>query len=761
MFCAFRSNPAIGGFSEGENEDIFPQVCKELVDNAVDSCRGIQKEEVRRVRVMIENEEFIAEPKVKGDSSSKQDVLRITVTDNGCGMEDIEKCVCPFESNKMSSEVRQMAGRYGIGLTLCMLHAQRLVPNSHTTIKSAIPSASSWTSVKCVVDADQDIVNIVDKKHLPKDAGKSGTAICIVVPGGGRARKAWPRLAEYFARFHLSIGIQCSLEVLAPTFSSVPLYIRPAMEYSRLKYREVIPGFQSPDTVNLVSLSENGIKNDFLDVNSTSIIECDKVHSDENTSCSNAIERKIGLSPSWNDNIEEAMFPEIERNYSKVKIFQGQGYRKDEVMERRKQIRRAFSSYLKRDILLHNVAHSSQRIRRDNDSNSYQYDSLAILEVDMVVCKRFDNQNNCNVDYDSEVDLDEDRNKRCETNKLSETNEDISKGKVILIRMVNRIPLLDSNEASACGLVQGILRRLPWHSVGLEISSLINDESLSQDEKNLYAPTYSLCDNSYVKPFLVGPKRHAIYDLKRNKNTICGDNESDIEDEENCDPHANKKRKKRQDTLQPVGLRMGNVYIVAQIIADPSQLPLPTLSKGRLPMNDDAIDKSLKAGVLDCLRSLQKTNPNLILTPNQLKKTELHAMYIPAFAQGIASMINNSTDQSFMNRLVELTKSFSGETKSTSSSMQSYNGGNHDYYSATNKLSGDPTSNYAFEAMLSDDVESRIRNVFVVREEKKRRNYNPEDVHAMEDREKGDVNMVLFPSHKVESPGKVSYDASD
>jgi hypothetical protein len=39
---------------------------------------------------------------------------------------------------------------------------------------------------------------------------------------------AWPRLAEYFARFKLSLGMKCSVEVLAPTLSRVPLWVQPS-----------------------------------------------------------------------------------------------------------------------------------------------------------------------------------------------------------------------------------------------------------------------------------------------------------------------------------------------------------------------------------------------------------------------------------------------------------------------------------------------------------------------------------------------------
>ena len=43
--------------------------------------------------------------------------------------------------------------------------------------------------------------------------------------GGTLAELAWVRLAKYFSRFRLIPGLRCSLEVLAPTLSKVPIFI--------------------------------------------------------------------------------------------------------------------------------------------------------------------------------------------------------------------------------------------------------------------------------------------------------------------------------------------------------------------------------------------------------------------------------------------------------------------------------------------------------------------------------------------------------
>jgi Histidine kinase-, DNA gyrase B-, and HSP90-like ATPase len=240
----FRSNPSLGGFGSGEADgDAFCQVLKELVDNAVDACRSTLPSEEdapsrttgtrrpgpvasargrgtrqqlpsdssqtpkKRVRVVIEPYD-VRKHHVVGQSESdvsqgephearNGELLRVTVTDNGVGMKDIQACVDPFSSSKAghredsqdptsdsrsSSAVEQAtAGRYGIGLTLCLLHTQRLVPDSCAIIRSATAEQPEWKQVTCVVSTDR--VNGVQSSTVPKcQPGESGTTISILVP---------------------------------------------------------------------------------------------------------------------------------------------------------------------------------------------------------------------------------------------------------------------------------------------------------------------------------------------------------------------------------------------------------------------------------------------------------------------------------------------------------------------------------------------------------------------------------------------------
>ncbi len=247
--------------------DAFAQIVKELVDNAIDACRinttnqhacssmcsqhshfasNNNTKNLKRVRVSIERvdlgetngtnnnhndtdeedrpstEEYNKMKPTNNDESNE--VLRVTVTDNGCGMENIEHCVSIFSTTKSghpttrtttllhqeedsskssttagvtyipsksthahttttssrnntmecksNGSTHHTTGRYGLGLTLCLLHAQRLVPDSCASITSSTSEQSQWTVAKFVVDAERDTVVCVDKQFKNKKTKK-------------------------------------------------------------------------------------------------------------------------------------------------------------------------------------------------------------------------------------------------------------------------------------------------------------------------------------------------------------------------------------------------------------------------------------------------------------------------------------------------------------------------------------------------------------------------------------------------------------
>ena len=179
--------------------DLLCQIVKELVDNAVDACRSDvddgshssnrKSNHKKRIRVDIRS------PSTNG-GSRPDGVLQITVTDNGCGMENIQKSVNAFQStkdgdrhpigNRHGNNRNHTSGRYGIGLTLCLLHAQRCVPNSRACISSATPKSKFRTRAFFEVDKEEDAVNCVQEEVTDfADSGQglpSGTCVSLLVP---------------------------------------------------------------------------------------------------------------------------------------------------------------------------------------------------------------------------------------------------------------------------------------------------------------------------------------------------------------------------------------------------------------------------------------------------------------------------------------------------------------------------------------------------------------------------------------------------
>jgi len=214
----YDDDSVIGGI--GSDDDAFAQIVKELVDNAVDACSSSLLENKddseqdflpKRVKVVLEPIDH--KPKNNqndnyDDQDTMKEYLRVTVTDNGIGMENISQCVCAFSTSKGSNERNKessvqkketdssqkhaesmhqnqdlTAGRYGIGLTLCLLHAQRLVPNSFASITSASAQSTHWVRSRYVVDTQKDAVICVKEESLPKKrSNESGTAVSLLVP---------------------------------------------------------------------------------------------------------------------------------------------------------------------------------------------------------------------------------------------------------------------------------------------------------------------------------------------------------------------------------------------------------------------------------------------------------------------------------------------------------------------------------------------------------------------------------------------------
>ena len=390
------------------------------------------------------------------------------------------------------------------------------------------------------------------------------------------AHRAWPRLAEYFARFQLSLGLPCSLEVMAPTLSTMPLFVRSSLE------RRTHIGQGGVSATRQTNDDEWGLKDACSDSDSACSVETDK--------------------------------------------------------DIRIDIQRAVSCFLRSNVDLKNVAHSKQPIRNGKRRTKIS----PALEVDMIV-------------YEKSTDDDE-------KDEGTDKHSDMPSARMTLVRMVNRIPLLDGAEASACGLVQCVAtKQSVWSSFGLSVS---HGTDMTAADLRLFVPTYAIRDSDSVASFFQNRSPHQLFELHDLEN---GEDEQAGTEQDDEDDFEDKAIKPTQSSpLLPAHLRLGNILIIIQIHAHPSSLPLPTLSKSRLPLNDMTIDTAVEAGVVECLQSLQKTNPALLLTPTQLKTTIRDTRYIPSAAAAMACVICKSRDEGFQKHFLKVICSWTAKVPAES-----------------------------------------------------------------------------------------------
>ena len=323
--------------------------------------------------------------------------------------------------------------------------------------------------------------------------------------------------------------MQCGLEVLAPSLSSVPLFIRPASK--RLENQR---------ETHMSSSSASNFEND------------EELWSDGMT------DESHGNVPSSSPNKEVPGMSQVSTSNT----------------NRRLQILAAANAYLKRPVELENVAHSIQPIGRSTRQN---HEVRPTLEVNMIVYGPDDNEE------------DEDG---APQSQIEDTLGELPSAKLMLIRMVNGVPLLDGAEAFACGLVQGIAQlQSTWNSFGLSVLpatslrvTFAEDQGDSDNESSPiisgenFVPKYAIRDSDQVAPF-IRSGTHDLFDMDEwDAHSQCDDASSTGDERE-----GSQTQRKRcvPNQFLPAHLRLGKVLLIVQITAKPSSLPLPTLSKVR------------------------------------------------------------------------------------------------------------------------------------------------------------------------------------
>jgi hypothetical protein len=238
------------------------------------------------------------------------------------------------------------------------------------------------------------------------------------------------------------------------------------------------------------------------------------------------------------------------------------------VNRERERIWKAIQTYLRRSIDLANVAYASVPIRMESGITSKKVPKSNLLKgprlvVAVVVQSRSMTEDDEAVQEGLNGIQKEKENSFCIEEVLDTVPITSKSASMVLIRMVNKIPLLDSAEAAACGLIYGLAsKKRMWNSFGLEVTMNIDPDNINA------IPTFDVRDSDQVLPFF-NQGAHSLMEY---------DSESD-NDNDRFPAGAKRKRHRGSRHLLPAALRLGNVFLIVHIHAEPATLPLPTLCK--------------------------------------------------------------------------------------------------------------------------------------------------------------------------------------
>jgi hypothetical protein len=338
------------------------------------------------------------------------------------------------------------------------------------------------------------------------------------------------------------------MEVLAPTLSRVPLWVQ-------------------PNDKELAGMCVDG--------------KC----GNNNNEFDNAVAEKRcqeGSSVERCDFWEESSLKENKDIRRHCKIQSSSEHELSPFQSERMQIWNAVKSFLGQSVDLANVSHAAVPIRIERDiteiRSSKNKNDVALgphLTVNVIVHDA-QSQDEEFVLNDGTGEFWEEAGSLTTDNRdaLADSGTDMNKpASMVLIRMVNKIPLLDCAEAVACGLVQCVAsKKRMWNSFGLDVHLNVDQENKSS------VPMYDVRDSEQVLPFFKQGAHNLLEDI---------DDENIENFEESDDDHDSEfrgigsKRPKRTNrrNLLPASVRLGNILAIVQIHSEPSILPLPTLSK--------------------------------------------------------------------------------------------------------------------------------------------------------------------------------------
>ncbi len=201
----FQDNKAIAGF-DNTMRVVFTSV-RELVENGLDAAERIGKLPEMHVTIQrLEKEEIARLLNITTfESSEKLDFIRLTVRDNGSGVQN--EFVPPLFGRVLTGSnygARQSRGRFGLGAKMVLLNAMSSV-DLPLIIKSKHLNEDFTSYHELMINLAENEPIILTQREIPQDTAEaikdSGTEVSVTFTGAWNLASRFIR--EYFSQISL------------------------------------------------------------------------------------------------------------------------------------------------------------------------------------------------------------------------------------------------------------------------------------------------------------------------------------------------------------------------------------------------------------------------------------------------------------------------------------------------------------------------------------------------------------------------------
>ncbi|MHA2328942.1 MAG: DNA topoisomerase VI subunit B, partial [Candidatus Hodarchaeales archaeon] len=217
----FQDNKAIAGF-DNSMRVVFTSV-RELVENGLDAAERVGKLPELHVKIeRLKKEEIAKLLNIQHfESSDKLDFIRLSVRDNGSGVQS--EFVPPLFGRVLTGSnygARQSRGRFGLGVKMVLLNAMSSV-DLPLIIKSKHLNEDFTSYHELMINLAENEPIILSQREIPQGTteaiDESGTEVCVTFTGSWNLASRWVR--EYFSQLSL-ITPYTSLYVQYPDIDS-------------------------------------------------------------------------------------------------------------------------------------------------------------------------------------------------------------------------------------------------------------------------------------------------------------------------------------------------------------------------------------------------------------------------------------------------------------------------------------------------------------------------------------------------------------